>query len=185
MPTSATTPTPFRALGVDASLSAFGVATLTDGVASVRTIKTDGHNDDPLEVRRARLRRIADEIIAEGLAADVVVIEQPAYAQSVGKTHDRSGLWWLIVDELLPRVPHLIEVSPQTVKKYATGKGNAGKAAVIVQVTKRYPGVEVADDNQADALVLAAIGARLAGRAIEASLPAANLDALAKVRWPK
>ncbi|MFQ5510204.1 MAG: crossover junction endodeoxyribonuclease RuvC [Leptospirillia bacterium] len=39
-----------------------------------------------------------------------------------------------------------------TIKKYATGKGNAGKAAVIAAVRER--GYEPADDNEADAIAL-------------------------------
>lgn len=47
-------------------------------------------------------------------------------------------------------------VYPSTLKKYATGKGNAPKADVIVAAYDRWPGADVRDDNQADALMLLA-----------------------------
>ena len=56
---------------------------------------------------------------------------------------------------------------------------------MLLAVAKRYPHVDVQDNNQADALVLAAIGARLAGHPIEDGLPKANVEALAKVTRPQ
>jgi Holliday junction resolvasome RuvABC endonuclease subunit len=42
--------------------------------------------------------------------------------------------------------------SPTEVKKHATGKGNAGKPAMIAAAKEKWPGVDIEDDNQADAL---------------------------------
>ena len=39
-----------------------------------------------------------------------------------------------------------------TVKKHATGKGNSGKDLMIQAARERWPGQEIEDDNQADAL---------------------------------
>lgn len=44
-------------------------------------------------------------------------------------------------------------VPVQHIKKYATGKGNANKAAVITAVRKRW-NKNVTDDNEADAIAL-------------------------------
>jgi Holliday junction resolvasome RuvABC endonuclease subunit len=44
--------------------------------------------------------------------------------------------------------------SPSEIKKFATGKGNANKEAMIIAAKKMYPGVEILDDNHADALLL-------------------------------
>lgn len=41
-----------------------------------------------------------------------------------------------------------------TVKKLATGKGNANKAAMLAAARAKWPGQAVKDDNQADALWL-------------------------------
>lgn len=39
-----------------------------------------------------------------------------------------------------------------TIKKHATGKGNAKKPAMVEAAQTKWPGQQVADDNQADAL---------------------------------
>lgn len=49
-------------------------------------------------------------------------------------------------------------VSPSTLKKWATGHGHAKKLAMIAAARERCPGVEIKDDNQADAILLALWG---------------------------
>lgn len=44
--------------------------------------------------------------------------------------------------------------SPSEVKKHATGKGNAGKPAVVNAAKIKWPNVNIEDDNHADALWL-------------------------------
>ena len=121
----------------------------------------------------------------EARGADLVVIEQPAYSQSGGSTHDRSGFWWMVVGRLLAAEVPVAEVTPGGVKKYATGSGSSGKDAVLAAVIRRYPAVAVSGNDEADALVLAAMGARWLGAPLEASLPAVNLQAMEAVRWPE
>lgn len=41
-----------------------------------------------------------------------------------------------------------------TIKKYATGKGNAKKDAMILAANKFYPSINIIDDNHADALCI-------------------------------
>jgi Holliday junction resolvasome RuvABC endonuclease subunit len=43
-------------------------------------------------------------------------------------------------------------VSPSEIKKHATGKGNAKKDMMIAAAKNKWPGVEIVDDNQADAM---------------------------------
>jgi len=45
-----------------------------------------------------------------------------------------------------------------TVKKYATGKGNADKKMMVEAACKRWPDQFIQDDNQADALWILATG---------------------------
>ena len=52
-----------------------------------------------------------------------------------------------------------LKVPPMTLKKYASGKGNAKKQEMLLQIYKRW-GVEFNDDNAADSYALA----RLAGK---------------------
>ena len=43
-------------------------------------------------------------------------------------------------------------------KKWATGKGNTGKAGMILRAVELYPNIEIIDDNHADALLLLGYG---------------------------
>lgn len=52
-----------------------------------------------------------------------------------------------------------LKVPPMTLKKYASGKGNAKKQEMLLQIYKRW-GVEFSDDNAADSYALA----RLVGK---------------------
>lgn len=184
-PASESHPNSLRIVGLDLSLTATGVAILAADQARAMTIRSKGKADDGLLSRALRLHNLSLDILHVALTADVVIIEQPAYGQTGGSHHDRSGLWWLVMDGLTTDVDgeRFAEATPQAVKMYATGKGNASKSEVLAAVIKRYPAADVANDNEADALVLAAIGARLAGKPIEESLPVANLRAMDKVRW--
>jgi crossover junction endodeoxyribonuclease RuvC len=54
-----------------------------------------------------------------------------------------------------------IEYSPvhsATLKKFATGSGRADKAKMLGEAKKRFPGRQITDDNEADALLLLAYG---------------------------
>ena len=44
--------------------------------------------------------------------------------------------------------------SPTEIKKWATGKGNSGKPLMVEAARLKWPGVEIVDDNQADAMHL-------------------------------
>lgn len=54
-------------------------------------------------------------------------------------------------------VPY-VAVSPASLKKWAAGHGHAKKPAMIAAARERCPGVEIKDDNQADAILLALWG---------------------------
>ncbi|UQS95197.1 RuvC-like resolvase [Pseudanabaena phage Pam4] len=182
-----------KILGLDLSLSSTGVAHVTttpDGwqaetsrvVVKARHVPRGGE-PHTLAERSVRLRRLAGLITDHARGADLVVVEGPSYASDTGKAHDRAGLWWLVVGRLTGAGLQVVEVPPSTVKTYATGKGNAGKDEVLAAVVRRYPTVEVRDNNEADALVLAALGARFLRLPIEPDLPKTHLRALTGVRW--
>lgn len=119
-----------------------------------------------VEARAGRLNRLVTGCVSFLIPSGLLVIESPAYSRQAGARHERSGLWWAIVREALRMDCRVVEVSPTARARYATGKGTAKKDAVIAAVEARYE-VEVANDNEADAIVLAAIGARLVGFPIE------------------
>lgn len=76
----------------------------------------------------------------------------------------------------------LVEVPPATVKKLATGKGNAPKEAVLVAAVRRlqYPG---ASHDEADALWLLEAALQRHHPDIAVQLPKSHNDALASIPW--
>lgn len=175
-------------IGLDLSLTGAARCVIdTDDMLDVRletfTSKTAGLD---VHLRRERLSKLTGDLTGDltyirgGVHA---LIEQPAYSRQVGHQHDRSGLWWLVVDTLREYGIPVTEVGPTELKKYATGKGTADKALVCMAAARRFPHLEFANDNEADSLWLAAMGMRHHGRPIEDSLPKVNTDVLAGVRW--
>lgn len=182
-----------RIIGLDLSLTATGVAIIDDGTAAtvaqttVHTFVSKGAKDATIAQRVARLDQIERAVFGfTGLGdsfADLIVIEGPSYAQRTQTgEHLRAGLWWRLVSFIEGECGPVAEVPPTVLKKYATGKGNAGKDEVLLAVARRFPDVEVRDNNQADALVLAAMGADHLGHPI-ATMPASHRAALDAVRW--
>ena len=161
-----------RVVGLDLSITAPGIA-WCDG--SVHTVRPDGHGD-------ARLLSIVDEVAraVDGRSIDLVVIEDlPTHARAAGITgmvHGAVRAWLLRHD-----VPYAL-VTPATLKRYATGRGNADKSTMAVAAYKRF-GRELADDNSVDALWLRAAGMDHLGHPL-APMPAAQRAALDKVAWP-
>lgn len=168
-----------RVVGVDPSLTATGLAAVGGGSLLIKTFPSKGKADDNLFARYKRIAELRDNICKAvfEVEPDLVVIEQPAFSKIQGHAHDRSGLWWLVVHTLLQTFP-LMEVTPNNRAKYATGKGTASKDTVLLAVARRYPNVEVTNNNEADALILAMMGLRLLGEPYEDSLPQSNLDSL-------
>jgi Holliday junction resolvasome RuvABC endonuclease subunit len=182
-------------IGLDLSLTSTGIAVIdtATGDTTVERIVSKGKKDATLDERRNRLLQLQYAVqtsitkaheMTEVNSVPLIVIEQPAFSRQTGHMHDRSGLWWLVVSHA-GKWYHVAEVSPTTRAKYATGKGNAGKDAVLAAVVRRYPQVEVTGNDEADSLILAAIGARHLGAPIEDSLPQAHLAAMDAVRWPE
>lgn len=183
-----TTAIPRAVVGLDLSLTSTGLAVIREGsVPATTTFGKSGKSDATVVQRATRLATLTDQIVNEidYYRPHLVVIESPAYANTGGHSHDRSGLWWLVVQMLLGRKFPVLEVPPTCRAKYATGKGNAGKHEVVIAVTRRYPEVEFGTDDEADALVLAAIGMRLFGVPIEPRIPETHLDALKTLHLPQ
>ena len=74
-------------------------------------------------------------------------------------------------------------MAPATLKRFATGKGNATKDATLAAAIRRF-GFEGDDNNAADAWLLRAMGlAAYTGHG--GGSAAYQLEALGKVAWPK
>jgi crossover junction endodeoxyribonuclease RuvC len=171
-------------IGVDLSLTATG---MSDG-ATTWLVRSKGKETATLLDRAERLERVRNEILSHLVTRpglDLVLIEQPAYSRQNGHMHDRSGLWWLVVNDILAHGFALVEVAPTALKKYATGKGTANKGAVVDATARRFPDIDTGsgDDNRCDALWLAAMGIdHLTGVSV---VPAAQRAVLDNVAWPE
>lgn len=184
-------------MGLDLSLTNTGMVIDRGGVTTLHRIRTKpeefatgpavkGKASTTWMDRQRRMAHIRQQIINWASAGLLVFVEAPSYGSAGSGTFDRSGLWWMVYDALVRAGARVVPVSPSQRMLYATGKGggkDAGKDAVIAAVTRRYPWLDVTDNNVADALVLAAMAMRAAGDPLEepGTIPAANLKALEKL----
>lgn len=169
-------------VGLDLSLTGTGVATADGDSLIAQTVASKGSKDDSLSKRAHRLRSLHQRIVDNVPDGAYVAIETPAYNQTGGKHHDRSGLWWLVVDDLHRRGISIVEFSTTTVKRYATGNGGASKMEVMAATIRRHPDIEIRNDNESDAVVLAQMLRRLLDEPIDPTPPKVNLAALDVMR---
>lgn len=169
-----------RVVGIDLSLSSTGIATGDETT-------THGHSlpkDADIRARAERIVWITEECRLVSTKADIVVIEGFSFGSPQGAT-EAGGLGWqvrlMLLDE---RVPFAI-VPPSTLKKFATGKGNAGKDDMKLAAQSRL-GLTFTGNgsgDRCDARWLQEMGLHHLG-APTVDLPAVNLEALTKVAWP-
>jgi Holliday junction resolvasome RuvABC endonuclease subunit len=158
-------------LGLDLSLTAVGIAE----PGRLSTYKTKAKGDRRLEDIAHELRQIT----GAWRPVDLIVIEdlpfgiRNAAAGALGMLHGAIRL-----ELLRQRVPYLT-VTPATLKTYATGRGNAQKPDMRMELYKRT-GEDVADDNQVDAMWLRLIGLDSCGIP-DLDLPQTHRRALAKL----
>ena len=163
-------------IGIDLSLTSTGIA-YPDGSVEAYHPLTAGRTNHGMD----RICEIRDYVRAVVLAhrdLELVVMESLAYA-----AHDTerigaqlAGLVRACLFDL--NIPFLL-VAPNTLKKYATGKGNADKYTVMRHADKRL-GYEGSSTDEADALWLRAIGWALLGVAVT-DLPDTHTEALKKL----
>jgi crossover junction endodeoxyribonuclease RuvC len=176
-------------VGIDLSLTATGLCKVWVDeqdrlTAHGRTLATKGRRDDTLLARAERLDGIVDEVTRFADDADLVVIEGPAFTRQGGSNWDRAGLWWAVIRDVMGFFGSrpIAVVGPTVLKKWATSRGNADKAAVAVGVARLWDFVEIESDNEADALGLASMGAQKVGLPVPRR--AHHAACLAKVEWP-
>lgn len=162
-----------RILGLDLSITGTGIAS-ADGTA--RTVDLRKHTGDG---RLGIILGCVTDELEHGI--DLAIVEDlPTHARAAGITGMVHGVVrWALIDA---GVPYAL-ITPATLKQYATGKGNADKTAMALAAYKRA-GAEFGDDNQCDAWWLRQAGLHHLGTP-ELELPAAQVAALLKVRWPQ
>lgn len=183
-----------KVAGLDLSLTGAGVATALAGPSGAPSATVTQYGSKPtsddLAARSLRLKGIATAVIRDCLGADLVLVEDMFIPTrtTAGAILDRCGLWWLTIASLTSRGIPVLAVPNNTMKMYVLGKGGGkgtDKDYMLAAVVRRYPDVNVQSNNEADALVLAAMGARWLGCPLEASHPDTHLRAMAAVKWPQ
>lgn len=160
-----------KVVGLDLSMTGTGVAhTQVDDRACTHLLVPEGRGD----FRLASIRFQVKTYIA---GAELVLIEewlvQSATAPITGMVH---GVVRTALMEL--EIPYTT-VPPTTLKKYATGRGNATKTQMAVAAFKRAD-LEFDDDNQCDAWWLWVMARDLSGDPV-LELPQDHRIALEKV----
>ena len=161
-----------RVLGLDLSLTATGYA-YNDEVTGVIRSKARGMR---------RLAEIREAVLELAHEADVVVLEGYSYA-SANQAHQIGELGGVVRLALHDRRIPFVDVAPAALKKFATGKGNAPKDAMIAAAIRRF-GFEGSDNNEADAWMLRCMGLTYYAPTADAIF-GYQLEALGKVTWPK
>jgi crossover junction endodeoxyribonuclease RuvC len=103
---------------------------------------------------------IASQILEELHPNDIIAIEGFSYGSKGKGVSTQYGLGWIIRTFLYERGYDYIEIPPTSVKKFATGKGNVKKDAMVLPIYKHW-GFEHSSDNVRDAYVLAKVAKAL------------------------
>ena len=145
-----------RIVGLDLSLTATGVAVWADGALSLLTL------EPPHPGGMERLEWVLGQVKELCRGAELVVIEGLSFGSNMPSAQERAGLWWMVARALWKANIRMQAVAPTAAKKFVTGRGSAEKSLILREVFRHW-NIVAADDNQADAAVLARIGLVLAG----------------------
>lgn len=164
-----------RIVALDLSLTSTGVADWWEPDLITYSIK-------PRQTGARRLTDIRSEIMESAEAANLVLIEGYSYGSVNSQAHSLGELGGVVRVALYEDgIPYLV-VSPSEIKKYATGKGNASKDAVLQQAVHRS-GRTFGSNDEADAWWLLQMALDHYGLPC-VLIPAVNRSVLDKIDWP-
>ena len=156
-------------IGIDLSYTATGYAILatdslrvTHGVyipERVKQAKGSPKKEPTIVDDLARIDWIRRQVNEETMKLEdpLVVLEDFAFARA-NMAHQLGGLGYIVRLSLWKRNLPFIVVAPGRLKKFVSGKGSAEKDMMIMRVFKNW-GHEAQDNNAADAIGLAYVGA--------------------------
>jgi|SRR6185369_1918839 len=133
-------------LGTDCGWALEQAGVVTSGVQSFRPGRYDGGG-----MRYLRFRRWLDELRG-GAEVERVAFEEVRRHQGVDAAHVYGGLLATLTAWCEQHSIPYEGIPVGTIKRFATGKGNANKPAMIAAAIAW--GYTPADDNEADALAL-------------------------------
>lgn len=192
---------PLRVVGLDLSLLSTGVSDGSHHFA----IRLPSQEVMPLEPRlveiRSQLRMFVGLNLTGGRgvrrAADLVLIEAPAFSKALQTSHEElSGLRVMVRLMLWDMGIPFALVTPTGLKMYTTGHGKATKAMMGQAIAERH-GIDFADRRSphyvtlkegrgdiVDAFALAAMGYARLEQPLPTQGPPAPLKSLLAVDWP-
>lgn len=88
----------------------------------------------------------------KSVGVDVVVFEEVRRHQGVSAAHVYGGFVAVIQTYCEKHNIQYTAVPVGTLKKFATGRGNANKDLMVAAAQNKWPHVDIVDDNHADAL---------------------------------
>lgn len=166
-----------RIVALDLSLTATGVC---DSQAPDRPYTLA----PPSKLRGPRrLLWILERVVEATAGADLTILEGYAFARP-NQAHQIGELGGVIRLGLHVRRRPFVAINPSTVKKLATGSGNAKKELVLAEAIRRL-GYTGSSTDEADASWLLQVGLIHFGLPGAVSLPKKHLEALDGVTWPE
>ncbi len=151
-------------VAIDPSLSNTAVCVYDGTTADTQCFPTKAVKG--LQGRINRFRTVVEAICLKVAHAVPRLVAIEGYGFCSQKANVQGEFGGILRDRLGLALPnnllHVAEVAPATVKKFATGKGNAKKIHVVAAIVKRY-GVEFKTDDEYDAYALARLAACVAG----------------------
>jgi Holliday junction resolvasome RuvABC endonuclease subunit len=114
-------------------------------------------------MRVIRFERHLNELIRSIDGPVFIAYEEVRRHMGVDAAHMYGALAASIQRVCSERQLDYLAIPVGTVKKLATGKGNAKKDAMLAAAAARWPGIQIEDDNQADAMFIAEAAAREIG----------------------
>lgn len=128
-----------------------GWAVTSCGIVTSGTVSFAPKRGDGAGIRFLRFRRWFRDML-ESEKPEQVFYELVQRHVSTYAAHAYGGFLAHVQAECEAKGVPYSGIPVGTIKKQATGKGNADKAAMIAAAAARWPDQKIADDNQADAL---------------------------------
>jgi Holliday junction resolvasome RuvABC endonuclease subunit len=154
-------------LGIDPSMKGFAICYFVPGRAQLIEGEWKSEPAEGVRPRMARCDQLVRGTLQIALAQKpgLILIEGYAYnASQSGMSYDRAELGGILRWKLceITQCP-IIEVQPNSLKKFTTGDGGAKKPAMISALTT-IQSRRIKTDNQADAAALCELGLALTGQ---------------------
>jgi Holliday junction resolvasome RuvABC endonuclease subunit len=172
--------------GLDQSLTSFGFAAIHADDMMVWRMRYPARKPaQPAQpYQHDRLEYLIGGVRNAACGAHVMALEDMAFGAKGDALTDLGGLFWITRHTLwLMRVPYVV-INSSHRRKWITGRGNADKDEVLAETIKRFPMLDIRGNDEADALVLAAMTADYYGEPV-VKMPADRTAILHAVHTPR